>query len=96
MEVSGQLHAPVALPPPGKELLVLIEQENEWSRDGLGGEFLPLSEIEPQSTNLQPVTLPNELSQLIKYKWNVYEFNYGPTIRALSSLFLKVSHYRIL
>jgi hypothetical protein len=30
MEVSGQLHAPAALPP-GKETLVHIVQEAEWA-----------------------------------------------------------------
>jgi hypothetical protein len=51
MEVSGQLHVPVALPP-GKETLVPIGQEagRNQSRSGHGGEeknSQPPPEIEP-------------------------------------------------
>jgi hypothetical protein len=45
MEVSGQLHAPAALPP-GKEPLVPIEQEARWVPETLlCGHYIPPSYI---------------------------------------------------
>jgi hypothetical protein len=41
MEVSGQLHAPAALPP-GKELLVPIGQEGGWAPELLFHQIIPL------------------------------------------------------
>jgi hypothetical protein len=55
MEVSGQLHAPAALPP-GQEPLVPIGYEAGWaqSRSGRGGEeknSQPPPGIEPQNND---------------------------------------------
>jgi hypothetical protein len=70
MEVSGQLHAPAALPP-GKEPLVPTVQEAGWaqSRPQHGGEeknSQPLLELEPPV--IQPVAqrYTTELSRLLR------------------------------
>jgi hypothetical protein len=62
MEVNGQLHAPAALPP-GKEPLVPIGYEAEWSqsRSGRGGE----------EKNSQPPPVDSVKNKLVRYKHDI-------------------------
>jgi hypothetical protein len=73
MEVSGQLHAPAALPP-RKEPLVPIERRlgGPLSRSGSGGEDRKFPApagnrtLEPRSSSPEPIAIPTELSRPFK------------------------------
>jgi hypothetical protein len=54
LEVSGQLHAPAALPP-GKEPPVPIGQEVGWTSEPVKWKFLTPPGLEQDSSVVQPV-----------------------------------------
>jgi len=72
MDVSGQLHSPVALSP-GKDNLYSLDRKLGGPRSGRGGEEKnrqPLPSIEACSSNQQPRPVPNEHSWfLLKNKF---------------------------
>jgi hypothetical protein len=67
MEVSGELHAPVTLPPGKQHLIPITSLGGPHSRTGFCGEYknlLSTPEVETQPFSQYPVTIRTELSRL--------------------------------
>jgi hypothetical protein len=79
MEMSGQLHVPVALPTgtdPRYPLDKRLGEHQSWSgRCGKDKNLLPLPGIEPWPSSQQSVTIPNEITRfLVKIRYAILIF----------------------